>query len=452
MTLTLPALTPDTILALATDSGSAANARKLATPGKWPTLNAVAGALWGQCQGSGQEPYLTGVDLNGPVGKCSCPSRKFPCKHALALLLLYATQAEAFGSEALPESLQEWIRGREQRAAGVEGTGGRARPLDPAAPKEIDPAAQARRRAARERKVGDGLEGLQTFLKDLVRDGLAQAQGRPYADWDTQAARLVDAQAPGAARLVRQIPEVLGDPAALLAHLSRLYLLTEAWPRRDTLSGAEGADLRSALGFPLDRAAVLEAQGVPGRWLVAGQATVQDEALITRRTWLCSAGDDGEGHTALLLDFAPPGRPLPPPLPTGQTVQAEVCFAPGACPQRGVLREEVPARAPASDLPPGVPLDTLLERHGAALALNPWLERSAHLVGPVWLLPGEPWRVQDAGGSLPLGGGERARLTLLAVSGGQPVTLFGEWNGAALTPLTLREGQNLTPLRQPDEG
>lgn len=437
-------LTPDTILALATDSGSAANARKLATPGKWPALHAPAGALWGQCQGSGQEPYLTGVDLSGPVGKCSCPSRKFPCKHALALLLLRATQPETFGNEPLPDSLQTWIRGREQRAEG------KAQVPEHATPKEIDPAAQARRRAARERKVSDGLDALQTFLKDLIRDGLAQAPARPYADWDTQAARLVDAQAPGAARLLRQIPEYLGEPAALLAHLSRLYLLTEAWPRRDTLSGAEGADLRSALGFPLDRATVLETQGVSARWLVAGQATVQEDALSTRRTWLHSAGVDGGEHTTLLLDFAPPGRPLPPPLPTGQSVQAEVCFAPSAFPQRGVLRGDALATAQVHDVLTSNSLDSLLDRHSAALALNPWLERSAHFVGPVWLVPGEPWRVQDTGGSLPLGGSDQARLTLLAISGGQPVTVFGEWDGAALTPLSLLEGVTLLALRQVD--
>ena len=441
MTTTPSVLTPDAILALATDSGSAANARKLATPGKWLALNAVAGALWGQCPGSGQEPYLTGVDLSGPVGRCSCPSRKFPCKHALALLLLHATQPESFGQGALPDSLQTWIRGREQRAEGRDKP-----PPDQAGSKEIDPAAQARRRAARERKVEGGLDSLQTFLKDLIRGGLAQAQGRPYTDWDTQAARLVDAQAPGAARLVRQIPEHLSDPPALLAHLSRLYLLSEAWPRRDTLSGAEGADLRSVLGFPLDRAAVLEVPGVSARWLVAGQATMQDEALSTRRTWLYA-----EGHTALLLDFAPPGRPLPPPLPVGQTVRAEVCFAPGAFPQRGVLRGEAPAVVPGHDLPPSETLDSVLDQHGAALALNPWLERSAQFVGPIWLLPGEPWRVQDAGGSLALGGSERARLTLLAIGGGQPVTLFMEWDGAALTPLSVRQGSTLTPLRQLEE-
>ena len=113
-------LIPETILALAPDSASAANGRKLATPARWQNLDAPTGLLWGQAQGSGKDPYLVGVDLNGLVSKCTCPSRKFPCKHALALMLLYASHPSEFGQAQAPESLQTWLKGREQRAESKE--------------------------------------------------------------------------------------------------------------------------------------------------------------------------------------------------------------------------------------------------------------------------------------------------------------------------------------------
>ncbi|WP_309569940.1 SWIM zinc finger family protein [Deinococcus sp.] len=439
MTPTFPPLTPDAILALAPDSGSAANARKLATSAKWQNLHAPVGSLWGQCQGSGKEPYLTGVDLSGPVGKCSCPSRKFPCKHALALLLLHASQSGDFGTAAPPESIQTWLDGRAKRAEGTELAQTPPTEEGRAAP---DPAAQVKRRAAREKKVTEGLDALQTFLADLIRDGLAHAPARPYSDWDTQAARLVDAQAPGAARLVRQIPEHLGHPAALLSHMSRLHLLTEAWPRRDTLSAPEQTDLRAALGFPLDSATVLERGGIRANWTVMGQGYTEEDMLTTRRTWLTS-GDD----TALLLDFSAGGRPFSPALPAGVTVQAEVCFAPASFPQRALLNSEAHATR-AGSLPDGITLDALLARHGAALALNPWLDRTAHLTGPLRLLPGESWHVQDRTGRLPLTGNERALYTLLALGGGEALTLYTEWDGATLTPLSVLYGGALLPLRQ----
>ena len=436
-------LVPDTVLALAPDPASAQAGRKLATPGKWQNLNAPPGSLWGECQGSGQTPYLTGVDLSGPAFKCSCPSRKFPCKHALALLLLHATHTGQFGSATPPGTLQSWLDGRAVRAT-AERPAADGNPATPAGKAAPDPAAQARRRAAREKKVTAGLDALQTFLKDLIRDGLAHAPARPYSDWDTQAARLVDAQAPGAARLVRQILEHLSDPAALLAHLSRLYLLTEAWPRETTLSPDGQADLRAALGFPIDSAAVLDGGGIRAHWQVMGQSLTDEDMITTRRTWLVS-GD----HTAVLLDFSAWGRPFPPALPPGGAVQAEVCHAPGTYPQRALLRGEATAAAAPSHAQ-GLMLDALLDRHGAALALNPWLERTAHLTGPVHLLPGDPWHAQDSTGRLPMTGSERSLHTLLALSGGEALTVYAEWNGAALTPLSVQSGGALLPLHQPE--
>lgn len=415
-------LTPKTILALAPDSASAANGRKLATPARWQNLDAPTGLLWGQAQGSGKDPYLVGVDLNGLVSKCTCPSRKFPCKHALALMLLYASHPSEFGQAQAPESLQTWLKGREQRAESKE------QKAEGERQKEADPAAHARRRAAREKKVTDGLAALDTFLKDLVRDGMAQASSRPYSDWDTQAARLVDAQAPGAARQVRRIPELLGDPAALLTHLARLHLLCQAWTRRDSLSDAEQADLRSAAGFPLNQAEVLARPGLQGHWLVTAQFTEEEDTLTTRRTWL----QNGEHH-ALLLDFAPAARPLPPGYPLGATLDAEVCFAPSTTPQRAVVRGEASVIPPEGQRLSASSLDDLLQHHAGLLARNPWLERSGiYLLQNVQLTTdGLNWHLlDDAGRTLPLRpADDRQPYLLLARSGGHPMSVLGEWNG-----------------------
>src|SRR5688572_4415777 len=82
-------LTTDQILALAPDAGSMSAGRKLAHPRHWRSAGRADTALWGECQGS--TLYQVRVDVSQPAAaavKCSCPSRKFPCKHALALLLM----------------------------------------------------------------------------------------------------------------------------------------------------------------------------------------------------------------------------------------------------------------------------------------------------------------------------------------------------------------------------
>ena len=80
------------ILALAPDPASAKAGSQLATPRNWSNLGTSDSALWGECQGSGKTPYRTQIDLGGPAFKCTCPSRKFPCKHGLGLYLLRAAE------------------------------------------------------------------------------------------------------------------------------------------------------------------------------------------------------------------------------------------------------------------------------------------------------------------------------------------------------------------------
>src|SRR5919107_2222895 len=74
------------IAALAPDPKVAAAGRKLGVPRSWDSPGRADGALWGECKGSAV--YQVRVDLSDLAVKCSCPSRKQPCKHAIGLLFL----------------------------------------------------------------------------------------------------------------------------------------------------------------------------------------------------------------------------------------------------------------------------------------------------------------------------------------------------------------------------
>ncbi|MGB8191873.1 MAG: SWIM zinc finger family protein, partial [Chitinophagaceae bacterium] len=79
-------LSEEQILALAPDESSKKSGKELSNASKWVSKGANETALWGECKGSGSKPYQTQVDLANIAFKCSCPSRKFPCKHGLGLL------------------------------------------------------------------------------------------------------------------------------------------------------------------------------------------------------------------------------------------------------------------------------------------------------------------------------------------------------------------------------
>src|SRR6201986_955529 len=105
-------LTLQRIEGLAPDQSSLAAARKLLKPSSWPTLAEGEGLVWGECQGSGATPYRVVVHEADAGYKCSCPSRKFPCKHSLALMWMRAEGKTSFPETSAPEWVQDWVRRR----------------------------------------------------------------------------------------------------------------------------------------------------------------------------------------------------------------------------------------------------------------------------------------------------------------------------------------------------
>lgn len=399
--------------------------------------------MWGLCKGSGSKPYRTVVDLTGPAYKCSCPSRKFPCKHALGLLLLWSAEGVGEPGEA-PEWAAQWLADRAAKAA--RPPGGRTAPAD-----EEGARKRAERRAGR---VGAGVTELEQRLADLLRGGLAGQEQAGYAGWEETAARMVDAQAPGLAGRVRELGTIPscgpGWPARMLEEAALLHLLDRAWLGVAGLPEELAATVRSRVGLPASG----EGEAVRDRWLVLAQydTVSPDGRLTTRRIWLRGLAG---GRPALVLDFGPPGRPPGLALPVGLVLEAEMRFRPGSAGLRADLGERFAAAVPCAEVPAGVSTGAALEAYGAALRQDPWLESWPVVLGPVVPIPGElGWQLADAEGTsalpVPLtGGGGRSRgglWQLAALSGGGPVTVFGECGHRGFTPLTAWQPDSTEPV------
>ena len=351
---------------------------------------------------------------------------------------MFATVPDAFNSAiAEPEWVASWLakrgeaaeRTQAKRQAGVEA----ATETTPEGARE-----RARRAGRRDERVLGGIEGLQRWLHDLARNGLAGLESRGASFWEAQAARLVDAQAPGLARRVRELGEIPGSrrdwPARLLAGLGRLELLIHAYRRGDKLSPELASDVRHLIGFNAREEDVLaRGQVVRDRWTVIGQWIEEDEKVRAQRSWL--AGEE-TGRFALFLQFSFGGAPFERALAPGTRIEAELAFWPGAFPLRALIKN-VDETARAESFPLAGDVEALHARYADALARQPWVERFPAVLKGVVPVPGgadERWRLVDrVERSLPLSKGEHWRL--LAVSGGQPVDVGGEWDGEALLPL-----------------
>ncbi|KQT19435.1 hypothetical protein ASG40_00860 [Methylobacterium sp. Leaf399] len=433
-------LTPAQILDLAPDAPSRKAGQEQAKPGRWSGLARAGDVVWGEIKGSGASPYRTVADLSGPASKCTCPSRKFPCKHGLGLMLVFAAGPEAFPEAAPPDWVGAWTTGRAARAAAPAAD-------TPARP--VDEAAQARRRRAREDKVASGLAELDLWLRDLMRRGTASLRGEPYAFFDRMAGRLVDAQAPGLARRVRALPGLLaaapregaasGNEAVALA-VGRLGLILRAAHRLDALDPGRQAAVRAAIGFPVSAEEIARRPDETDTWTVLAHEIEEEDKLVARSVWL--AGRTG-GRLAQVLDYGTPGSPLPPAPVPGQAFSGALAFHPAAPELRAVLREGRSVAVQPASLPEAGSITDALDTWAGALAVTPWIDLwPMRLSGVSFGLlsasePGVPrFGVGDAGGCLALRDDPRIR-SFVAVAAGRPIDLFGLYDGYGLRPLGL---------------
>lgn len=428
----MSAMTTEQILALAPDASSAKNGKTLATLRKWVSLGQNEQVVWGECQGSGKTPYQTQIDLTETAFKCSCPSRKFPCKHGLGLLLLKTSEPAAFTSDPPPEWVTQWLATRTQK---------RAKKSEPAP--TTASASQAKRIQQRYTKVAAGIQDLELWLRDLGRQGLAAVQQKPYSFWNGVAARMVDAQAPGVARQLREMANIphsgAGWQEKLLEKLGRLYLLLEGFKRLDTLPSATQADIKTLVGWTQSQDELLAtnpADLVNAHWLVLGQRVEEEDNLRVQRLWLWGQKSN---RAALILNFAHVSQPLETSFVAGTIAEAELVFFESAYPLRAILKNRHGGSSQVEAMPGYSAIADMIKAYAKALSCNPWLEQfPVPLVAVIPIHHNGLWFVRDlAGHHLPLIPRFERGWQLLALSGGHPLSLFGEWNGDYLLPLSV---------------
>ena len=407
------------VLALAPDAPSQRTAQSLASGRAWPVTGAAAGAdaVWGECRGSASAPYRAVVDLSGPAYRCSCPSRKFPCKHVLALLLLWSDGSVPDDAAGPPDWAGSWLMAR-AAARGVRGDGSPRSRGVPGGRRPGSAQSAARRAEQREARVASGLAELDRWLCDQARQGLAASQQAGDAHWDDIAARMVDAQASGVAERLRALASVPhsgpGWDGRLLEEYALLHLLAVAYRRQAELPPPLRDTVRSRIGFSLRQADVLAgalANGQPVRdhWQVLARRDLEQDRVRARRTWLRGRKT---GRDALLLSFAAAGQALDDSLTVGADAHADLVFYPGAV----ALRAAVLARHDGGDggPPEGGTIAGLLAGYAAALAADPWLDSWLAVVEIIPARTPAP-AVCDADGGV---GGHTARRVPAAAPGG----------------------------------
>jgi len=425
------ALSIQQVQEMAPDPASLAAGKKLAAAKHWNELGRSETAYWGLCQGSAV--YQVKIELASWGYHCSCPSRKFPCKHTLALLLIAAESEAALKADTEPQWVGDWLSRRQER------TEKKAAKQAEAETKPVDEKAQARRVEQRDSRVRDGLDRIELWMCDRVREGLAGLETQPPTFWSDPPKRLIDAQAPGIAAWTARWPELVGAgpdwPRRLLADFGRLQLLIHAYRRLDQLDAALQSDVRQIIGWSVPHEEVdRDGEKVDDQWVVVGQRVDDAERVRVQRSWLVGRKSN---RTAMILQFSAGGQPFSEVIAAGTQQQAVVAYYPGTAKQRAKFVSRTGIETVQGPLPGAAPLAELLDDAAEHWARRPWTERFGFVVrGATFLPSAQGWRLRDErGDSLPLARGEYWKA--LAVGGGAPIDVVCEWNGDELQPLAL---------------
>lgn len=461
----------DQVLALAPDKASITAAQKLTTLSKWPQLAYNDRAIWGECKGSGSKPYQTRIDRQDNTVKCSCPSRKFPCKHALALYLIFTDQPASFTAEApLPEWVSEWLNKREAAQQKKQTRSQTA--------KISNPDAQKKRRIQREKKILNGVNELAQWLEDSVRMGFSELVTESYQYWDALAARLVDAQAPGLAAWIRHIGDIaiVNNPQSMdtLAYeVGQLFLFINAYQKLslDThgFNEALANELHSLAGRSYQEQEILQQEGLDDDWLVLARSEHEEQQLIRQDIWFFGLRNKRFAKQTQYAHTSQKNKIYHAWI-EGSTLSGKMHFYPTLTPLRAMIGEHQVQHADTHATENCQRwLELLqstsdgLQAYRQQLSQNPWLKSYPILLTdciPYWdkqqlfflrtttNASASQGQMPQTGHTLALSGESKHCDIdkLLALSGHEAVPLLGEWNGQRFKPIGIFSHWGYEPL------
>ena len=199
-------ITMELVRSVAPNTAAIENARKISSRSEFISLKKTADEtlIFGECQGSGKNPYSTSADFSGsePVFRCSCPSRQFPCKHSLALMMEWLS-GKTFETADIPDDIAQK---REKAAKRAE------KAAAPTAPAKQNKSAAAKKL----RKQLEGLDLAESFVKDMLSRGVYSANSAAAEQYRSLAKQLGDYWLPGLQEIMNRIVDSVqylnGDP------------------------------------------------------------------------------------------------------------------------------------------------------------------------------------------------------------------------------------------------
>lgn len=351
-------LTSEQVLSLAVDKHALRTSRAWSAREKWLRIGQDQGIAWGEFKGKSKKPIQTMVSLKNPLFSCTCTGRKLPCSHALGLRLLFFESPHLFHL-SVPSVSSQSTSSDSESSEPVTSSGGWCASLSESSLSStlldapfadnstaafldtpITEPVSDNLDTARLQRIRNGLNELDLWLGDVVRNGLESVRDKKRAsDWQRVARRLVDAQASELASSVRElstIPRTTAQwPEELLAKMGILHLLIQGFHNYENLPAEVQGDLRLAVGWlpkiETSNGSILSENLVADRWHVMARQPVHVGKQRRYKIWLWG---EKSNRPALVVRILPNKQKEIEDFLPGTALEGNLYFYPSMAPMR----------------------------------------------------------------------------------------------------------------------
>ena len=385
------------IEATAVNNVSLRRAKLLAKSSKWHQLSTNYQVIWGWSTVLEHEHYEVSVSLTSNHHQCSCASNTV-CKHITGLLLLYQKSSAVFKYQQSPKAIQEWFDQLNQNSPTLLTTtpskrSKRSNSSDASAQK-----AKEKRWQKRLEWMDTGIQALEIWLSDMIRQGLANVPLEKTSYWTYIASKMMDAKLPSISIYLKEtqaLVQASSDWSALMVdRIGQLYFWVHSFQNRAQLSEAEQDHLYRSLGKTIQKKTVIQQNiALKDKWLVLGvkKGTLIDKQVY-RRVWIQGIQSK---QMALIEDFSYFNSPFDYQYTLGSIIDSTLYYYTQKPAQRALLEQ-----ADAVDKTALIQwssydcFETALADFHLDLLQNPWLRTFPFLVRDVALFLDQKQQLQ----------------------------------------------------------
>ena len=297
-----------------------------------------------------------------------------------------------------------------------------------------------------------GLNELENWLSDTISQGLASLESQPYSLWKEISARMVDAKLGGISKQILSIQQLITSeeryPEKVLEALTAYYLLIKGLRKLEQLPTAIQYDLLSYAGItPRKEALLKHGNIVHDAWMVLGKEEGIEDKLNYRKTWLLGYQTRRYG---LILDYSFGNTPYNEDYTVGGVFEGDAVFYPSNAPLRIIMKDINELERKVRRIVGYPNLNDFLIAYADNLANNLWQINFPCSIEN--LLPAFEKQqlvlVDTNENTIPVICNAAKKWTILAMSGGHPINIFGIWKGNGLIPLSLSINKKFVSLQE----